>query len=88
MGFNDYIRPELMVLVPVLYFIDVGLKKVGLSAKWRPLTLGIIGIALAALYVMATNNISSVQERLMAVFAAITQGILVAGAGVWVTREE
>ena len=48
----SYIKPELLVLVPVLYFLGAGLKKAEAFPDNRiPLVLGIAGILLAALYV-------------------------------------
>ena len=54
----SYIKPELLVLVPVLYFLGAGLKKAEAFPDNRiPLVLGVAGILLAALYVAATQGI-------------------------------
>ena len=42
------------------------------------------GIVLAGLYVLATTPFSGWQELMMAVFTAVTQGVLAAGASVYV----
>lgn len=74
-----FISPELLVLIPVLYFIGMGAKKTTLIAdKFIPLVLGICGIVLSCLYVLGTNGFSVV-----GLFTAVTQGILVAGASVY-----
>ena len=83
----EYIRPELLVLVPVLYFAGMGLKKsTYFNDNAIPLLLGIFGVLLSLLYVMATGTLGSWQDILMAAFTAITQGILCAGASVYVNQ--
>ena len=74
MTFTDYIRPELLILVPVLYFLGEIIK----SSRYIPAVLGIVGVALSLLYVLGTEAFSAT-----GVFTAITQGILVAGTAVY-----
>lgn len=62
MEYQEYIKSELLVLVPVLYIIGLGLKKSKMKDKWIPLVLGIIGIALSAVWVAATSSITNIQE--------------------------
>ena len=62
MDFQEYIKSELLILVPVLYIIGLGLKKSKLKDKWIPLVLGIISIALSAVWVVATSQITNAQE--------------------------
>lgn len=82
-----YIRPELLILVPVLYFIGMGMKhSEAISDKQIPALLGLCGIFTAALYLVATSPLGSVQDAFMAVFAAITQGVLAAGCSVYVDQ--
>lgn len=84
---KEFIRPELLVLIPVLYCIGAGLKKAQAFAdKHIPIALGTVGIALAALWVVATSTIASPQDGALAVFTAIVQGVLVAGASVYVNQ--
>jgi len=83
MNYQDYIKTELLILVPVLYFIGVGLKKSKLPDKWIPITLGVSSVVLSAIWVISTADISGFQEMAFAVFTAVTQGILVAGASVY-----
>lgn len=86
MEFQEYIKPELLVLVPVLYLIGVGLKKSALSDKWIPLMLGTTGVILSAVYVLATGEMANVRDWLLGGFTAVTQGILLAGASVYVNQ--
>lgn len=80
--FTDYIKPELLVLVAVLYIIGLmikGTKKI--KDNYIPVILGILGIALSCLYVVATEGFS-----LLGAFTGVTQGILVAGVAVYVNQ--
>lgn len=83
----NYVKPELMVVTVVLYFIGMGLKRAQtVKDKYIPLILGAGGILLCAIYVIATSPLSTVQEIAMAVFTAIVQGILVAGLSTYVNQ--
>lgn len=83
----NYVKPELLVLTVVLYFIGMGLKhSQTVKDKYIPLLLGGIGIVLCAIYVLATSVCTGVQDIAMAVFTAITQGILVAGLSTYVDQ--
>lgn len=84
---KDLIRPELLVLIPVLYFIGLGIKKSATIAdKNIPILLGVAGIALATIYVAATTPPASGAEILSTVFAGVTQGVLCAGCSVYVNQ--
>lgn len=84
---QNMIRPELLVLIPVLYFVGLGLKKSSAIAdKHIPLILGGAGVALALIYVIATTPPDSGVEFLSSLFAGITQGILCAGCSVYVNQ--
>lgn len=86
MSYQEYIKSELLILVPVLYFVGQGLKKSKLPDKWIPALLGITGVTLAAVWVLATGDISNGNEFAAALFTAVTQGVLVAGASVYVKQ--
>lgn len=86
MNLQQYIEPKLLVLVPVMYIIGIGLKKSRVADKYIPLLLGVISVVLAALWVFAANDLKSVKEILSAFFTAVTQGILAAGASVYVSQ--
>ncbi|MDD5952633.1 MAG: phage holin family protein [Oscillospiraceae bacterium] len=82
--FTEYIRAELLILIPVLYFIGIGLKKASfIHDRWIPILLGCTSIVLAAIYVFATSEIHHLQDVAMMLFASITQGILTAGTSVF-----
>ena len=86
MDYQDYIKTELLILVPVLYLIGMGLKKSKLPDKWIPLLLGATAIILSAIWIVSTECVSNIQEFAMALFTAITQGILIAGASVYANQ--
>lgn len=83
----EYIKPELLVVTFVLYVIGLILKKSAIVAdKHIPVILGILGIALALIYVIATSTLTGYQSILLAVFTAIVQGILVTGASIYANQ--
>lgn len=86
MNYQNYVKTELLILVPVLYFIGVGLKKSKLPDKWIPATLGITAIVLSAVWIIATADITGIQEAAMALFTAVTQGVLLAGTSVYANQ--
>ena len=80
---QEFIKPELLILVPVLYVLGVILKKSAVKDKLIPALLGGIGIALSLVWVLAMSDLVSWRDVLMAGFSAVTQGILAAGASVY-----
>lgn len=83
----NYVKPELIVVAIVLYFIGMGLKRAEtIPDKYIPLILGGIGIVLCAIWVLATCPFDTGQNIAMAVFTAIIQGILVAGLSTYVNQ--
>ncbi|WP_443722397.1 phage holin family protein [Ruthenibacterium lactatiformans] len=82
---QEYIKPELFVLVPLMFGLGAALKadKRFPSAN-IPYTLALVGMFLAAMYVMATAQLDSWQSVVLAVFTAIVQGGLCALASVGV----
>ena len=81
---QNYIKPELLVVALVLYIIGMGLKKTEkINDKYIPIILGVLGIIIAGIYVLATSVFNDYQSILMAIFTALVQGILVAGLSVY-----
>ncbi len=84
---KDFIKPELIVLIPVLYFVGVGIRSSKkIKNEYIPALLGVAGVALALIYVIATCDVTNYQTVLLGVFTALTQGVLVAGASVFVNQ--
>ena len=86
MSVEEFIKPELVILIPVLYLVGMGLKKSKISDSRIPLLLGIVSIVLSASWVFATSNVSSAKDIAYAVFVSVTQGILAAGASVYINQ--
>ena len=83
----SYIKPELIIVSIALYFIGIWIKGTdSIKDKWIPVILGIVSIAICAIWVLATTPIGSGQALLMAIFTAIIQGILVAALSTYVNQ--
>jgi hypothetical protein len=83
----NFVKPELLILIPVLYILGIVLKGTTLiKDKYIPLVLILIGILLATLWVLATTQLSSKQIVFMAIFVAITQGTLVSCGAVGINQ--
>ena len=86
MNYHEYIKSELLILIPVLYFIGTVVKKSSVADKWIPIVLGSISVILTSLWVAYTSNISSLYDAACAIFISVTQGVLIAGASVYVNQ--
>ena len=86
MNFQEFIKPELLILIPALYIVGIGLKKSKISDTLIPLLLGVISIILSASWVIATSDIATFKDVAYALFVSITQGILSAGASVYINQ--
>lgn len=83
----NYVKPELLIVAIVLYFLGTWLKKAAfMKDKYIPLVLGIVGIFVCGIWVMATASFATAQDIALAVFTAIVQGILVAGLSTYVNQ--
>lgn len=82
MEIQNYVKPELLVLIPVLYFIGMMMKSTKkIDDRGIPAVLGCCGVVLALIYVIGNEGLSAAS-----VFSALTQGILVAGCSVYVNQ--
>lgn len=83
----NYVKPELVVVAVVLYFIGIALKKSQTVAdKYIPIVLGVLGMIICGIYVVATCSLSGMQNVAMAIFTAVVQGILVAGLSTYINQ--
>lgn len=83
----NYIKPELLLIIPVLYIIGKAIKQSqAINDKYIPLLLGLCGILLSTFYVLSVTSLMSWQDTFAALFTAITQGILCAGMSVYVNQ--
>lgn len=85
---TQYIRPELGVVVVVLYFMGMALKKFEyIKDEFIPVILGIVSIVLCGIYILAVSETpTGYQEVLILIFNTIIQGICCAAASVYVNQ--
>ncbi len=86
MDFQNFIKSELLILVPVMYLVGIGLKKSKLPDTYIPITLGAISVVLSAFWIIATTAIIDIRDVALAIFMAVTQGVLAAGASVYANQ--
>ena len=87
MQIKDYVKPELLVVAVVLYFVGAWLKQSEtVKDKYIPLILGCAGILICGIYIFATCSCKNAQDIAMAVFTSTTQGVLVAGLSTYVNQ--
>lgn len=86
MELQEYIKPELLILIPVLYLIGVAVKKSNLANKFIPWVLGVVSVILCGIWIFANSPITTGAEIATAIFTAVTQGVLIAGASVYVNQ--
>lgn len=85
MGFNDFIKPELLLLIPILIGFGSQLKAAPKIPDWCiPLILDMMGILFASIYVAATY--ATGDNLWMAVFTGATQGLLCSLAAIGVNQ--
>lgn len=81
----DYVKPELLIVTAVLYFFGIALKQAEfIKDKYIPITLGATGIIICWIWVTSTAHFAGAQDVLTAVFASITQGVVVAGLSTYI----
>ena len=86
MNFTEFIKPELLVLIPVVYLIGMVLKKSKIPDRLIPFILGSISILICALWVCVTSDIKGIKDIALIAFTSITQGVLTAGASVYINQ--
>lgn len=84
---NQYINPNLLILVPVLYIIGMAIRSsLNIDNKHIPLILGIISVVLCLFSLFATTEVGGFADVFNLIFAGVTQGILVAGTSVYANQ--
>lgn len=67
MQITDYVKPELIVVALVLYFVGMWIKQSeAVKDRYIPLINGGLGIVICGIYVLATSTCRSGQEIFMA----------------------
>lgn len=80
---TEYLCPELLVLVPVLYVLGAALKKSPVKDWLIPYILCGTGCALSFAY-LAGQGADSTEGWMTLLFSAVTQGVLAAACSVYV----
>ena len=87
MDIMSYVKPELVVVAVVCYIIGIGIKKTQtIKDKYIPYIIGAISVILCGIWVFANSPAGTPQEIATAVFMALTQGVLMAGASTYVNQ--
>lgn len=82
MDYVNYIKPELGIVIAMLYVLGLIIKQTEkINDKYIPAILGVVGIILCYAYVVSIEGFTGVGG-----FTAVTQGILCAGAAVYVNQ--
>ena len=81
---RNNIHGELLILVPVLYCVGAGLKKVSfVPDKYIPVLLAVCGVVMSLLYGLAVTPLPDRRSGLLLLFTSVTQGVLVSAASVF-----
>ena len=79
---DQYIKPELLILVPCLYALGMMFKNSNLiKDKYIPLVLTAVSLVLSNLYVLGTGGFSAVN-----LFTGIVQGVLCVATAVYANQ--
>lgn len=85
MEFQEFVKPELFLLIPILMGIGSQMKAAPSVPDWViPFTLDLLGMLFAGIYVGATY--ASDMNIWMAIFTGATQGLLCALAAIGVNQ--
>ena len=82
MDITEFIQPEFFVLIAVCWVVGWLLKQSKLKDELIPAVLFIFSVLIALVYLLATTTPISLQDWMLMIFTAITQGFLCAGAAV------
>ena len=83
----NFIKPELLIIIPVLYFIGMMIKGTQhIKDNYIPLIIGAVSVILAILWTGATSSITSYKDAFTGLFTAFTQGVLCAGCSVYINQ--
>ncbi len=83
MDWQNYIKPELLIFIPVLVAVGAAIKNLTkINNKWIPILLGGLGIVLVTIYQLAFGTIEGGNGWALAL-TSIVQGVIVAAAAVY-----
>ena len=83
MEIYEYISPELISLLPILYVIGTLLKRSSIKDWMIPFLLGFIGVILACAWTMASCVMHDAADIFAAIASGTVQGVLCAASTVY-----
>ena len=83
---KEFIEPGFVIGIPVLYLLGMLLKRLVIPDKYIPLILGCAGVVGCMVWTIATLTAFDWQSVLVGLCSAAVQGVLVAGASVYVDQ--
>lgn len=84
-AFQEYIKPELLILVGVLYASGGILKRSrDVPDRLIPAILGAFSVLLCFLWVVSTGRPQTAFDWMASAFTSIVQGVLIAGQSVYI----
>lgn len=84
LDYLKFIKPELLVLIPVLYVLGIWLKNSSIVQNWKiPFILTGVSVFLSALYLLGTEFPSTASLVAAFIFTAVVQGVLCAAGAVF-----
>lgn len=82
MEYTEFIKPELLALIPALYACGAMLKHTEkIKDNFIPLILAGVGLVLSCLYVIGTEGLNPIS-----VFTAVVQGLLCTASAVFANQ--
>ena len=79
--YDEYINPELIILVPVLNILGAILKNSKVKDHYIPICLSLVSILLSSLYILILHSFSFIN-----IFHGIVQGLLCSSTSVYVNQ--
>ncbi|HEX3025960.1 MAG TPA: phage holin family protein [Clostridia bacterium] len=83
---QQYIKPELLVIIPVLNVLGSFIKRTKIPDWKIPFILGVVSILLSTLWVFSKSPVTGLRDVLYALFVGVTQGILTSGTSVYLNQ--
>ena len=83
MEWSTYIKPELLILIPVLFLLGRAIKKSSISDWKIPLLLAAAGTLLSGAYLLSVSMPDGTSGVFSLIFSSITQGVLAAAGAVY-----
>lgn len=84
---SEYIQPQLLILVPMLWGIGMAVKRSSIKNKYIPLILLVSACLVSALHLGSLQPMFDVQCVMSWLFASVTQGSVI-WLTAWVSYEK